>query len=167
MYMNAGLDTGDILLQHTVDISPSDTGESVHDRLALIAPEALFESLRMLAEGNAPRIPQDNALATAAPKLSREHGRIDWAEPAELIERKIRAFNPWPGAFMEIDRRNLKIFSAAIVAGRGAPGEILRSEKELIVAAGEGALSLGEVQPEGKRRMTVAEFLRGRRAGSS
>jgi methionyl-tRNA formyltransferase len=161
MYMDEGLDTGDILLQRTIDILPADTGGSLHDRLAKGAPEPLLESLELLAKGRAPRTPQDNAFATYAPKLKREDGKIDWSDPADAIERKIRAFDPWPGAFMKFDGRNLKIFSAAIVALRGAPGEILRTEKELVVAAGEGALSLGEVQLEGKRRMTAAEFLRG------
>jgi methionyl-tRNA formyltransferase len=164
MYMAEGLDTGDILLQRGIDILPTDTGGSLHDRLAQIAPDALLEALQMLANGNAPRIPQDNTLATHAPKLTRDNGEIDWTQPAEIIERKIRAFNPWPGAFTEIAShgvRKLKIFSAAIVNLNGVPGEILRREKELVIAAGKGALSLGEVQLEGKRRMDAAEFVRG------
>src|SRR6266704_3590116 len=164
MYMAEDLDTGDVLLQRRVDTLPSDTGGSLHDRLAQIAPEALLEALQLLANGNAPRIPQDNALATYAPKLTRDDGKIDWAEPAEIIERKIRACNPWPGACTEIAApgvRKLKIFSAAIVDLSGKPGEFLRSEKELIVAAGKNALSLNEVQLEGKRRMDAAAFLRG------
>jgi len=161
MYMDEGLDTGDILLQRSLEIPPNDTGGSLHDRLAQIAPRALLESLRLIAAGNAPRIPQDNARATYAPKLKREHGLIDWSESAEAIERKIRAYNPWPGAFMKRDRQNLKIFSASVVDLNGQPGEILRSDKDLIVATGKGALSLAEVQLEGKRRMTAAEFLRG------
>lgn len=164
MYMDEGLDTGDILLQRNVEILPDDTGATLHDRLAHVAPEALLESLRLLAAGNAPRIPQDNTRATNAPKLKREHGQIDWAQSAEAIERKIRADNPWPGAFMKVDRQNLKIFSASVVDLNGKPGEILRSDKELIVATGKGALSLAHVQLEGKRRMTAAEFLRGHRA---
>jgi methionyl-tRNA formyltransferase len=161
MYMDQGLDTGDILLQRRVEILPNDTGGSVHDRLADVAPEALLESLRLVAAGNAPRIPQDNSIATHAPKLKREHGLIDWSESAEVIERKIRAFNPWPGAFMKIDNQNLKIFSASVVNVSGQPGEILRSDKELVVGAGQRAVCLSEVQLEGKRRMTGAEFLRG------
>jgi methionyl-tRNA formyltransferase len=164
MYMDEGLDTGDILLQRNVEILPTDTGGSLHDRLALIAPEALLESLRLLAAGNAPRIPQDNARATYAPKLKREHGQIDWSESAQAIERKIRAYNPWPGAFMKVDHQNLKIFSASVVDLNGQPGEILRSNQELIIAAGKAALSLAEVQLEGKRRMIAAEFLCGHRA---
>jgi methionyl-tRNA formyltransferase len=170
MYMAEGLDTGDILLQRGIDILPTDTGGALHDRLAQIAPDALLEALQMLVKGNAPRTPQDNALATYAPKLTREDGKIDWAEPAEIIERKIRAFNPWPGAFTEIaslGARKLKVFSAAIVDLSGKPAEFLRSDKELVIAAGKNALSLCEVQPEGKRRMSASEFLRGHRALSS
>ena len=170
MYMAEGLDTGDILLQRSVEILPNDTGGSLHDRLAQVAPEALLESLQLVAAANAPRIPQDNAFATYAPKLKREHGQIDWSESAEAIERKVRAYNPWPGAFMKVDGQNLKVFSASVVDLNGEPGEILRSDKDLIIAAGKGALSLTEVQLEGKRRMTAAKFLRGhgallRRAG--
>jgi methionyl-tRNA formyltransferase len=174
MHMDEGLDTGDILLQRRIDIRSNDTAGSLHERLAQIAPEALLESLRLLATNAAPRIPQENALATYAPKLKREDGRIDWSEPAHTIERKIRAFNPWPGAFMELapllldsgapGGRNLKIFSASVVDLSGEPGELLRSEDELVIAAGKGALSLSEVQLEGKRRMSASEFLRGHAA---
>ena len=169
MYMDEGLDTGDILLQRKIDISQDETGDSLHDRLAEIAPDVLIESLRLLGSGNAPRILQDKSLASYAPKLNRESGRINWNETAEMIERKIRAYNPWPGAFSEFNGRKLKIFSAAIVdpstshrAGlRGKPGEILRKEKELVIGTSDRPLSLTEVQLEGKRRMSVAEFLRG------
>jgi methionyl-tRNA formyltransferase len=164
MYMDEGLDTGDILLQRELDILLTDTGASLHERLAQIAPEALLESLQLLTAKSAPRIAQDNAQATYAQKLKRDDGRIDWSEPAEVIERKIRAFNPRPGAFMKINERNLKIFSASLVDLSGKPGEILHSEKELVVAAGKRALSLSEVQLEGKKRMSASEFLRGRAA---
>jgi methionyl-tRNA formyltransferase len=164
MYMNEGLDTGDILLQRSVEILPNDTGGSLHERLAQIALQALLESLRLVAAGNAPRIAQDNAYATYAPKLKREHGLIDWSESAEAIERKIRAYNPWPGAFMKVDHQNLKVFSASVVDLNGQTGEVLRSDEDLVVATGKDAVSLAEVQLEGKRRMSAAEFLRGHRA---
>src|SRR6266403_4310883 len=157
MYMDEGLDTGDILLQRRIDIRSDDTGGSLHERLAQIAPDALLHSLRLFVEGSAPRIPQDNSLATYAPKLKREEGKIDWSEPAQIIERKIRAFNPWPGAFTKFDGPNLKIFSASIVDLSGKPGEILGRGKEFIIGAGGRALSLGEVQLEGKRRMSATE----------
>jgi methionyl-tRNA formyltransferase len=160
-YMDEGLDTGDILLQRKIDILPTDVGASLHDRLAEIAPETLLESLKLLQTGKAPRIPQDKALATYAAKLDREAGRIDWNESAEQIERKIRAYNSWPGAFTEFEDRRLKVFSAEIVDLRGKPGEALREHRELVIATSDRALSLIDVQSEGKRRMTASEFLRG------
>ena len=173
MYMDEGLDTGDILLQRKIDILPTETGGSLHDRLGQIAPDALLESLQLLAKETAPRIPQNNALATYAPKLNRNDGKIDWSQPADILERKIRAFNPWPGAFTSVTAksgkpRNLKIFSASIVDLVGEAGEILQTGKRgLVIAASDRALSLEEVQPEGKRRMTSAEFLHGFEAASA
>ena len=167
MYMDTGLDTGDILLQRRINISPSDTGQSLHDRLAHVAPKALLESLRLLSSGDAPRLRQDVTQATYAPKLNREAGKIDWSQSAEFIERKIRAFNPWPGAFTTLSTgpgklRKLKIFSATIVDLTGASGEIIHDDAEsLIIAAGSRALSLQEVQLEGKQRMSASAFLRG------
>jgi len=173
MYMDEGLDTGDILLQRKIDILPTETGGSLHDRLGQIAPDALLESLQLLAKEIAPRVPQNNALATYAPKLNRNDGKIDWSQSADILERKIRAFNPWPGAFTTIAAKSgkpriLKIFSASIVDLVGEPGEILQTEKRgLVIAASERALLLEEVQPEGKRRMTSAEFLHGFAAASA
>lgn len=161
MYMDEGLDTGNILLQRKVDIAPNETGQSLRDRLAEIAPEAMLESLRLLAAGNAPCSAQGQSLATYAPKLNREAGLINWNDTAEVIEHKIRAYNPWPGAFTRFNNKKLKIFAASIVDLRGKPGEILSTDKKLVVAAADRALSLNEVQLEGKRRMGAAEFLRG------
>lgn len=160
MYMDEGLDTGDMMLQRRLEIAADETGGSLHDRLAQLAPEALDEALAQLQAGTAPRIPQDPSAATYAPKLEREHGRIDWAESAALIERKIRAFNPWPGAFAvlrdaEGRERKLKVYRASVTDSCSAdPGN-------LIIPTKSGALKLEEVQLEGKRRMSVAEFLRG------
>jgi methionyl-tRNA formyltransferase len=160
MYMDEGLDTGDVLLQTRIEIAPDETGGSLHDRLAEIAPAALEKALAELQSGTAPRIPQDSSGAAYAPKLEREHGRIDWSEPAALIERKIRAFNPWPGAFAILreetgTERKLKVHRARVV-----PAESSNLEK-LVIATKDGALRLDEVQLEGKRRMSAAEFLRG------
>ncbi|PYJ10106.1 MAG: hypothetical protein DMF06_07475 [Verrucomicrobia bacterium] len=167
MYMDEGLDTGDILLQSALEIARDETGGSLHDRLAQIAPATLEKALTSLQQGNAARMPQDSSLATYAPKLQRDDGRIDWTESAALIERKVRAFDPWPGAFTLLRNeagtpRKLKIYRAKLTeSAEGAPGEILRSNGSLVVAAKGGSLALGEVQLEGKRRMTAAEFLRG------
>lgn len=166
MYMDEGLDTGEILLQSGLEIAGNETGGSLHDRLAHIAPDALQEALTQLQQGRAPRLPQDPSRATYSPKLEREDGRIDWMEPAAVIQRKIRAYNPWPSCFTllrnETGReRKLKIFSADVITAKGAPGEILRSEDAVVIATKEGALALSEVQLEGKRRMGAVEFLRG------
>jgi methionyl-tRNA formyltransferase len=168
MYMDEGLDTGDILLQSRLEIAAKETGGSLHDQLAQIAPVALEEALSQLQKGNALRIPQDSSGATYARKLERKDGRIDWTQSAAVIEREIRAFNPWPGAFTilrdeEAGReRKLKIFGAALMESeKASPGEILGTDEAIVIAAKDGALSLGEVQLEGKRRLSAAEFLRG------
>jgi methionyl-tRNA formyltransferase len=167
MYMDEGLDTGDTLLARTIDIRRDESGRSLHDRLAEMAPDALLDSLGLLGTGSAPRLPQDNSLATYAPKLKREDGRIDWAEPAEVIERKIRAFNPWPGAFTLVTDKSgrqlrMKILDAKIVDLKGRPGEILRAHShELIVGTGNNALSVGHVHLEGKWRMSASDFMSG------
>ncbi len=169
MYMDAGLDTGDILLQRTLPIAADETGGSLHDRLAALAPECILEALDLLAAGRAPRVPQDNALATLAPKLNRESGRLDWAQPARELERRIRAFQPWPGTMTTLPpprsdepARVLKIFSASVAAGEGLPGSVLRADADgLLVATGEGALLLRELQQEGRKRLAAGEFLRG------
>lgn len=158
MYMDEGLDTGDIMLQKRSEIGQNETGGSLHDRLAEIAPAALDQALAALRDGTAPRIPQDSSLATYAAKLQREDGRLDWTEPAASLEHKVRAFDPWPGAFIILrddagHERKLKIFRAHVASeGAGDP---------LTFPASDGLLALNEVQLEGKRRMKAAEFLRG------
>jgi methionyl-tRNA formyltransferase len=161
MYMDEGLDTGDILLQRAVNVLPGDTGGSLQDQLAKVAPESLLESLELLSNRKAPRTPQNNAFATYAPKLKREDGNIDWSNSADAIERKIRAFNPWPGAFTELTIGKLKIFSAKIIDFRERPARACIVDGELAIMGGDRALALGEVQLQGKRRMSAAEFLRG------
>jgi methionyl-tRNA formyltransferase len=161
MYMDEGLDTGDILLQRAVNVLPGDTGGSMHDQLAKVAPAALLTSLELLSNGKAPRTPQNNALATYAPKLKREDGKINWSDSADAIERKIRAFDPWPGAFTELTIGKLKIFSAQIIDFREKPGRACIVHGELAIMGGDRGLALGEVQLQGKRRMSAAEFLRG------
>ena len=159
MYMDEGLDTGDILLERSIPIAADETGGSLHDRLAEISPGALEQALHLLGAGNAARIPQKAAEATYAPKLEREHGLIDWAEPAELIERKIRAFDPWPGSYTLVRddtgrERKLKIYRAVLESSADDAAGIR-------IPAGGGALLLLDVQLEGKKRMSAAEFVRG------
>ena len=169
MWMDEGLDTGDILLLHRLPIRRRETGGTLHDRLAALAPESLAEAMRLLASGTAPRIAQDATGATYASKLSRESGVIDWNVPARAIDRQVRAMNPWPAASTVLPGpaggapRKLKVFSV-IVCRRvsGAPGTVLRADKRgILVAAGDGAVLLRDVQLEGKRKMPIHDFLLG------
>lgn len=162
MYMDAGLDTGDILLARRVPILPADSAGDLHDRLAGLAPAAMLEALALLSSGTAPRTPQDAALATYAPKLGRLDGRIDWAEPSALLARKVRAMSPWPGASARISGAVLKIHSAEASWESGAPGTVLSAGPQgITVAAGAGCLVLREVQLEGRKRLPAGDFLRG------
>lgn len=167
MFMDAGLDTGDILATAPVALRRRETGGLLHDRLALLAPQAMLAALDLVASGQAPRYAQDNGLATYAPKLDRQCGRLDWRQDYRMIERQIRAMDPWPGAFTTLpDGAILKIHAALPVRRcSGRPGEVVRvSPRGLLVAAGEaasGGVLLREVQLAGKRRLPMAEFLRG------
>lgn len=168
MYMAEGLDTGDILLSRALAIEPHETGGSLHDRLAELAPEAMNAALDLLAAGSAPRAPQEEVFATYAGKLGREDGRVDWPRPALEIDRHIRAMNPWPAAFTDIplaggEVARLKIFAADAETGLPVlPGTILHADAAGIdIATGDGAMRLREVQGEGGRRMSAGEWLRG------
>ena len=167
MYMAEGLDTGDILLARATPIRRRETGGSLHDRLGVIAAEALAEALPLIAGGSAPRFPQDETRANYAPKLTRENGAIIWsATPAE-IDRRIRAMNPWPAAHTALPTpegpRQIKVFSCIQHRRDAGPaGVVLRADRRgILVGAASGAVLLREVQLEGKRRMTAKEFLRG------
>ena len=171
MYMDEGLDTGDVLLERRVPLRRRETAGSLHDRLAEMAPYALFEALELLATGRAPRQPQDNTLATYAPKLERRSGLINWTRPARELVRHVRGMDPWPGAFTFLPGesggppRLLKVFGALAMTRRvgGRPGEVVAHVGPgwVAVATGQGRLGLTEVQLEGKRRLRMGEFLRG------
>ncbi len=176
MYMDEGLDTGDVLLEKRVRLRRRETAGSLHDRLAAMAPEALSEALDLLAAGNAPRQPQDNSLATYAPKLERQSGLIDWAAAARAIERLVYGMNPWPGAFTFLPGadggapRLLKVFGAFAWSrpSEGRPGEVVKlTSFGPVVATGRGRIVLTEVQLEGKRRMRAGDFLRGYPLGAA
>ena len=169
MWMDEGLDTGDILLMERLPIADADTGGSLHDKLAAMAPSCLMSALQMIAENRAPRIPQDHTNATIVRKLEREHGKIDWTRSSAEIARLVRAYQPWPGTFCLFPTSDgktlqLKIYAARVVENAAAcpiGGTILSAKDHLLVSCGSGVLELLEVQLEGRKRMSVAEFLRG------
>lgn len=167
MWMDEGLDTGDILLQEAVTLRRRETAESLHDRLAKTGAEALLKAIDLIEAGKAPRIKQDKTKATVTKKLRKEDGHIKWDRPQREIEAHIRAMTHWPSAYawipQEKDHKMLKIFSTIISRrAKGKPGEILRVDRHgVLVAASVGGLLLREVQLEGKKRMHAAEFARG------
>jgi methionyl-tRNA formyltransferase len=169
MYMDEGLDTGDILLTHGLAISKEETGGSLHDKLAAMAPAGLERALDLLSAGEAPRVPQDNRLATHCGKLTRIDGCLDWQSSAAQLERTIRAYNPWPGTYCLLPGEKpaqLKVHAAtANAAAEACPvaGTVVGADPKsgLIVACGQGLLRLDEVQMEGGKRLPAADFLRG------
>ena len=164
MQMDAGLDTGAVVSTHHYAIKNTDTATDVHDALAVLGAHAIVADLQQLQQtGGLNATPQPPAGITYAQKLSKEEAKIDWNQPALIIERKIRAFNPVPGAWVEYQNQPLKIWQAEAVEQSGRAGEVLAiSSDGLIVACGEGALNITELQPAGSKRMPVAAFAAGR-----
>ncbi len=164
MQMEAGLDSGPILLQIPHDIDPEVTGGELSEHLSEMGAQALVEALSLLETNGLQHRPQDHARATYAPKLSREVARIRWTDPAERVARVIRALDPKPGAWSELDGREVKLFGASVVEDGGGPGEIRKTDDGLRITTGQGAVLVEEVQPAGKPRMPAADWLRGRGA---
>lgn len=165
MQMDPGLDTGPVLARRAVPIEPTDTGGSLHDRLAPLGAELLVETLARLAAGAVEAAPQDDAAATYAEKITAADSRLDWSQPAEQLERRVRAMNPWPVVRVRHDDESLRVWAAEAVAGDPAsarPGEILRVARHGIdVACGAGILRITTLQREGGKRLPVADFLNG------
>ena len=164
IYMNEGLDTGDILLSDPLSIGAEETAGVLHDRLAVLAAGSIVRALDLLSSGAAPRSPQDDSASTYAAKLSKSDGWIDWALPCAQLERLVRAMSPWPGAFARVSGSTalLKIHKARASSGSGRPGTVLPGPCGAIeVAAGEGSLVIESLQLEGRKRLSAPEFLRG------
>jgi methionyl-tRNA formyltransferase len=155
MRMEEGLDTGPMLLKEAVPITPATTTPALHDALAAMGARLILRAL----DENPPATPQPEAGVTYAPKLTKEDGRLHWAEPAEVLERRIRALNPWPGTFFMLKGEAIRISAASVEAGQGAPGEAL--DDAGLIACGEGAIRLARLQRPGRAAMAAEAFLRG------
>jgi methionyl-tRNA formyltransferase len=165
MRMEAGLDTGPVMLRREVPIAPRETAGALQARLAEAGAALIVGALDRLAAGEAEFEPQDPALATLAPKLAKAEARLDWREPAAVLERKVRALNPWPVAETTLDGAQLRIHEAEVVTGvSGAvPGTILRAGDEgIVVVTGEQALALRRVQLPGRRVVSATELANAR-----
>lgn len=165
MQVSQQMDAGDILLQKATPITPHETGGSLHDKLAVLGAEALGEALALFKQGKLIAQPQDEPQVTYAALIKKEDGRIDWSQEAVSIERRIRAFHPWPSAFTTVQGKLLKIYSARVeqsLVSPSAPGTVLVSAPDqLLIATGSGALALEEVQLAGKKRLPITAFLKG------
>ena len=163
MQMDIGLDTGDVVSEHRYTIQPTDTANEVHDALMNLGAAAIVADLQQLkTEGRLKSVKQPEEGVTYAQKLSKEEARIDWNESAAVIERKIRAFNPVPAAWVEYQGKPMKIWRAEVVAQQGRAGEVLSCSADgLVVACGENALKITELQPSGSKRMPIAAFAAG------
>jgi methionyl-tRNA formyltransferase len=164
MMMDEGMDTGAILLQIEIPIGEEETSETLHDRLALLGAQLLLETVRGMKAGNLHPIPQDHSKATYAPPLKKQDGCIDWSKEAKEIDRQVRAFNPWPGAFTEWSGQLLKIYRGEVRGKNsiGKAGIVAWVGLDFIeVETGKDFFLIKEVQLEGKRRMGVREFISG------
>lgn len=163
MQMDPGLDTGPILSQRAIPIQDDDTGGTLFDKLARLGGDLLIETLPGYMAGRLVPVPQDESQATVAPTLKKEQGELDFSQPAEALARKVRAFNPWPGAYTFLDGQPFKVHRTHAVKGGGTPGARSIHQGLPAIATSEGLLVLDKVQPAGKQAMGGADFLHGAR----
>lgn len=163
MRMDEGLDTGEILLQEKTIISDEDNSETLSKKLSHLGASLLLKTIKGLKEGSIKPVPQEG-IATYAPPLKKEDGRIKWSKSAEEIFNLIRGLYPWPCAYCYLNNERIKIIKAKIIDGSGSPGRIERVNKgKLVIGTGKGLISILELQPESKKKMSVESFLHGRK----
>jgi len=160
--MEEGLDSGPVLHRLATPIGDGETAGSLTPKLAELGATALVEALSLLSAGSIMPQPQDESRATYAPKISRETARLDWSRESALLERQIRAFDPAPGAWTTLDGAPVKLFGALPAVGSGGPGTVLTASDRLVIAGGSGAIAVREVQPAGRNRLGVEDWVRGR-----
>jgi methionyl-tRNA formyltransferase len=163
MQMEEGLDTGPMLLKQAIPIAADDTTGSLHDKLAQLGGRLIVEALRRLEQGDLPATPQPKEGTNYAAKVAKEEAKLDFALPAPVLARKVRAFNPFPGAYGVVNGTQVKFWRAEALARQGTPGAVLTADPQqgVIIACGEGALRVTELQKPGGKRLPAAEFLKG------
>jgi methionyl-tRNA formyltransferase len=161
MGMEEGLDTGPMMLIERVAIADTDTTGSLHDKLAALGGRMIVEALRKMEAGQLEAVPQPEEGVTYAAKISKEEAKLDFSLPAELLWRRVRAFNPFPGAHGLADGVTVKVWNAELAPGNGPAGQVLAADAQgIVVACGEGALRMTELQKPGGKRLAAGEFLK-------
>ncbi len=162
MQMDIGLDTGDMLIKKTIAIGPDETAGELYDRLAKVGRAAMDETIVRLLAGSLVAEKQNEALTSYAAMMKKEDGLIDWSRPAAEVHNQVRGLAPWPGAYTVLDGATLKIAGTVLADGSGQPGTVLSADSSgVVVACGEGAITVAELQLPGKKRLAAADFLRG------
>lgn len=161
MKMDAGLDTGPMYRQSVIPIAANETGQSLHDKLSLLGGDLLIETLPEILNGALVPEPQDEVLATLAPRIAKEEGRIDWSKPAAEIERTVRAFTPWPGTFTSWNGKLLKILSGGVITGAAESGKVIVKDHHLAIGTDDGLFIPTRLQIEGRSAVGIDDFLRG------
>lgn len=161
MQLEEGLDSGPVLHSIETEVAADETAGELGERLAELGAAALIEVLTLIEGGAAQAVPQDHSRATYAPKVTRQNARLDWSRDAASLARVVRAFDPEPGAWALLDGQEVKLFGARATNGSGEPGTVLQAGKTLSIAALVGAVEVAEIQPAGRKRMPVADWLRG------
>ncbi len=162
MYMEKGLDTGDMLIKRELAIGEDTTAGEYHDALAVLGGEVLLETLEALKEGSLSPEKQDDSLSTYASQLSKAEGEINWNDTADAIYNKVRGLNPWPKAFSFMGNKRFVVDFVYKTTGTGKPGEVLSADNSgIVVSCGDGAVLIKELKPEGKKMMAVSDYLRG------
>ena len=164
MQMDEGLDTGPVLARRAISIAADETGGSLFDKLSALGRELLVAELPRFLRGELQPMPQDHPRHTLAPIIDKQDGKLDFTRDAVALERRVRAFDPWPGTFTLLEGKLLKVLRAHVGSGSGSPGTVLAADAHgLVVACGQGALCIDVLQLEGRKRMGAAEFLAGHR----
>ena len=162
MFMDEGLDTGDMLIRETLPITQAMTAAELHDAMMKLGADVLEKTLFSLSEGTLKRTPQDDALSTYAPLLDKKVGRIDWKKSAQEIHDLVRGLNSWPGAYTMLEGQKFKIWRTRLAEGTAEPGEIVSVTKQgLLVGTGEGMLEILELQAPSKKKMAAGDYVRG------
>ena len=162
MYMAEGLDSGDMIETMQLKVDPDETSGQLFERLMPLGAQCLSDTLKKITAGTAPRVPQDGTQATLAPKIDKTMGRLDFTRPARQLHNQVRGLSPWPSAFMMCGQRKLKVLKTAVRSESGPAGTLLDTDG-FVIACGQDALEIVELVPEGKGRMTGAQFLQGLR----